>query len=432
MKKVFCALFGLIAAASLEASPRGMQTFSVADSSQSFCGIRCAVVDKSIEKQSAIAFSLPKIENCYQFHYSLFEDKLECAKLPSGSEIFFPSDGHQPTAADAVRWSCANLEDELITDWYMSMFGLTESNSQLMGFNSKNEACKIINFDPELDKNPTKAAEALAFKATFIANFRKIASVSVGRVLLYRLLLEIRRTDSAGSGCIDEKLGKSLSEDDLQRRNNARTITIKKSDDGNAFCTEEDGFCSIKCTPSKDSHQNKVLDVSTGYLVERPRSDDIGLFHEMLHWFHSLRDPDRKKKEIKIVTDFHDKRTCKSKVLMQSKIISNENLTSWLGKENRSERHPKLTIKPEEFRTIMGYKIKILKKDSGEVVYETDEFINGDDLSENLYRCCWCADLRYGHTNSHDEIHLSEEEIKRMIDFYEHAMFEGGYKKVKH
>ena len=311
------------------------------------------------------------------------------------------------------------------------MFGLSETNSQSMGFNSRNEKCKIINFDPELD--PIKSAEALAFKATFIANFRKIASVSVGRVLLYRLLLEIRRTDATGNGCIDEKLEKSLSEDDLQRRNCLRNITIEKSpiNKGNSFYTYSDNSVSIRFAPSKDFHRNKVLDISTGYLVERPRSDDIGLFHEMLHWFHSLRDPDRKKKEIKIVTDFHDKRTCKSKVLMQSKIISNENLTSWLGKENRSERHPKLTIKPEEFRTIMGYKIKIQKKDSDEVLYETTEFINGDDLSENLYRCCWCADLRYGHTNSHDEIHFSEEEIKRMIDFYEHAMIEGGYKKSK-
>ena len=96
---MICALFGLFVATSIEASHgEDLHTFSVADSLQSFCSQCSKIANKSVEKQSVIAFktedtsfSLPKIENCYQCHYSLFEDKLECAKLQSGSEIFFPS-----------------------------------------------------------------------------------------------------------------------------------------------------------------------------------------------------------------------------------------------------------------------------------------------------------------------------------------------------
>ena len=420
MNRIIYALFGLTAAASLEANPGGMQTFSVADSLQSFCGIRCAVVNKSIEKQSTIAFSLPKIENSYQCHYSLFENKLECAKLRSGSEIFFPSDGHQPTATEAVQWSCANLEDELVTDWYMSIFGLSETNPQLMGFNSKNEKCRIINFDPELDA--TKSAEALALKATFIANFRKIASVSVGRVLLYRLLLEIRRTDAAGNGCIDEKLEKSLLSKDLRARNELRNIVIKNSDK-NTF--NSNGY--IRFYDSKDQKQTNVVDEEPGksiVIIRESRTDDIGLFHEMLHWFHALRDINRHGIEKNINSETNNKNIFNSNMHMED-----EKVDLWYGKKSKCD--DELVIKMEEFRTIMGYTVKVIK--GSEVIYETKAPVNGDDLCENLYRICVGQKLRYGHVSAEDpRIIVSKSAIDRAKEFYEKSIKEGNYRVNKH
>ena len=104
MKKLIYGLFGLFAAASVEASREGdLRAALAADSHQSFC---CEV--KSVEKQSAIAsetsFSLPEIAKCKKSH---LENGLEKVELHSCCEIFFPSDGRQPTAAEAVQWSCA-------------------------------------------------------------------------------------------------------------------------------------------------------------------------------------------------------------------------------------------------------------------------------------------------------------------------------------
>ena len=412
MKKLIYGFLGLFVAASVEASREGdLHAVSAPDSHQSFC---CEV--KSVEKQSAIAsetsFSLPEIAKCKKSH---LESGLEKVELHSGCEIFFPSDGRQPTADEAVQWSCANAEDELVTDWYVSMFGLSdwEKTSLNMGFNTKNELCKIINFDPELDRDPTKAAESQAFKATFIANFRKIASVSVGRVLLYRLLLEIRRTDSTGNGCIDATLGKSLSKKQVTDRNNLRSITIKNADK-NSFSSG--GY--IKFHNSKDQKETNVLgseEKENVILISESRTDDVGLFHEMLHWFHSLRDPKRKGDELTTKVDD-----------LSTVTMDDENLELW----SSQNAEGKYIIKMEEFRTIMGYRIKVSKKDSEEILYDMQEPINGDDLCENLYRRCVGQKLRYGHSTKPNQTILKKV-ADHMRTTYENQLNSGGYKFIK-
>ena len=423
MKKLICGLLGLFVAASVEASSKGdLHAALAADFHPSFCS-----EVKSVEKQSVIAlgpsFSLPEIAKCHQHHYSLFGNEFECTKLQSGSEIFFPSDGRQPTAAEAVQWSCANAEDELVTDWYVSMFGLSdwEKTSLNMGFNTKNELCKIINFDPELDRDPTKSAESQAFKATFIANFRKIASVSVGRVLLYRLLLEIRRTDLTGNGCIDATLEKSLSEDDLQKRNNLRNIIIKNADK-NSFGSG--GY--IKFHDSKDTKETNAISserMERVPIIRYARTDDVGLFHEMLHWFHALREIKRFRIEKNIDSKTNDEDIFKSTMHMED-----EKIILWYGEKNKSD--DELAVKMEEFRTIMGYTVKVTK--NSEEIYVPDEAQNGDDLCENLYRICVGQKLRYGHVSADDpEITVSKSALDKAKEFYNKAIKEGNYRVNK-
>lgn len=45
-------------------------------------------------------------------------------------------------------------------------------------------------------------------------------------------------------------------------------------------------------------------------IIQTARTDDVGLFHEMLHWFHTLRDPARKNKELQINAEQTIKENC--------------------------------------------------------------------------------------------------------------------------
>ena len=120
-------------------------------------------------------------------------------------------------------------------------------------------------------------------------------------MLLYRLLLEIRRTDAESNGCIDATLGKSLSPEKAEARNKLRSITIKNATK-NSFGS--DGY--IKFHDSKDLKATNVLGLEEKenvILISESRTDDVGLFHEMLHWFHSLRDPKRKEDELTTKVD---------------------------------------------------------------------------------------------------------------------------------
>ena len=50
----------------------------------------------------------------------------ECLEFSSEIKLFFPKDGHQPTAAEAIQWSCANIDDEAVTNLYPALFGSEE------------------------------------------------------------------------------------------------------------------------------------------------------------------------------------------------------------------------------------------------------------------------------------------------------------------
>ena len=229
--------------------------------------------------------------------------------------------------------------------------------------------------------------------------------------MLYRLLLEIRRTNPEGNGCTDDALNVKLEEDTVLFRNNARTITIEKADEENSFSYDRQGHSFIEFFASRDTETSDVVDFSTRKLIEKPRGDDNALFHEMLHWFHVLREPKRKEQEV----------TIKTRTSQISKIhMGDENLELW-----SYEKHGKHFIKMEEFRTIMGEVVEVSSK--GKVIFSPKPALYGDDLSENLYRFGNGDDLRYGH-NIEPNQSVSQEVITHMQSVYAKVFKAGGYK----
>ena len=432
MNRIIYALFGLIVAASVEAGPNeNLRTFSVADSSQSFCS-QCSKImaiqadierkiteikSKKSEEKHTI-FSLPSgMTNCRTDNYSFLGKNFVRTKLLSGSEILFPTDGCQMDSEEVVQLSGANLEDGLVTKFYMAAFGLIKWEGEYleMGFDEDNLACRVFNLS-SLDKQTRRA---------FTTNFRKIASNSVGRTLLYRLLLEIRRTDTEGNGRIDETIRKVLKTRESNQRNKCRTLKVLQLS-GNSFKASRH-YISFRA--SKDAKETNAIssEISEKVSILRcARTDDVGLFHEMLHWFHSLRDPERKKRE---TTLKHLPSSYQSDILLKSKEIGTDKLSMW-AYENHFGLSKKLVIEIEEFRTIMGYVPTICLK-TGKletVLYAADESIYGDDLSENLYRKCTEQALRYGHIEATDGDSISKELAENIDIFYENAIKQGHYR----
>ena len=434
MKYSIFSLLGLIMTLSAEASHvESLHTFSDVDSHQSLCGSRCEVLKENLQQnaEQIIAdikaklssekqtdFSLPIISNCLTDHYSFFGTNFIRAKLSSGTEILFPTDARQMSSEEVVQLSGANLDDGLVAKFYMAMFGLIKWEGQYleMGFDECNQACRILNVDSMSNRK----------RKNFIRNFYKIASTSVGRTLLYRLLLEIRRTNTEGNGCIDAAIGKILKTDELKQRNNCRYIKILTPYDTrrNSFSFKEK---NINFYPSKDMKKTNVFEGNKNDEIETTkatRTDDIGLFHEMLHWLHTLRDPERKKRESQIQCETSDKELLISKALMES-----EKLELWIGRKKKGNPSSELFLKMEEFRTIMGYTVNFsIIIDETTISYSAEEVLNGDDLSENLYRLCVGQQLRYGHITKETTIPI--EVANRARNFYDNVL--KNYKMKNH
>lgn len=75
----------------------------------------------------------------------------------------------------------------------------------------------------------------------------------------------------------------------------------------------------------------------------------------------------------------------------------------------------------EEFRTIMGYTVNFsITVDETTISYSAEEVLNGDDLSENLYRLCVGQQLRYGHVTK--ETTIPVEVANRARNFYDNVL----------
>ena len=369
--------------------------------------------------------------------------------------LYFPSDGRQPTTEEAVEWSCANADSHLndeerlnspITQWYMKMFGVIPfRNEEDPGpgdyikagyetildeeeFTSYVEK-RIISYDFETmgtdegyevsDHVHHDTQQEETRRKSFIDNFKKIASTSVGRVLLYRILIEIRRKDASGNGCFETESIRSANAAQNEAIIKAnKTLTIKYSD-RNAYCYPESkcddpmfgellilSNASIKyCnnTKHKTIVVGKKLSDRQYALCKCERKVDIAVFHELCHWYHSLRNLFR----------FHDENASDKNVISKinthiiGKVLycdleytydrAKVSAMSWTSKPD--------IISYEELRNIIG-----LNKKS------YSQYIEGDDLCENLYRTCLGGECKIRFSHADDEYIEDAVVIERAIE----------------
>ncbi|MDR1591107.1 MAG: hypothetical protein LBR92_03915 [Puniceicoccales bacterium] len=322
----------------------------------------------------------------------------------ANADIYFPIDGRQPTTPNAAVWSCANVDANNlaspITQWYWDAF-FTQ------------------NFGFAAGAAPQAPGQIMVLtggthteRTSFTGAFRTIAANPVGRVLLYRLIIEIRRQDAANRGCFEGGIIVNLTM--LLMRNNARRIRVTFALN-EVFCFICGGGTHISARINFNNPVNPVripifriqaLMIDTFCNL---RSLDIPLFHEMLHWFHCLRDHDRYRQEAA--------RTLPSCYQYLSRCYYGDisELFAWCH------------LKHEEMRTILGaprydrqeelklfHKEALLSVNPGGIGIPVGprflppiaRFYEGDDLSENTYRMARHAvaanpiRMRFGHGGS--------------------------------
>ncbi|MDR2067536.1 MAG: hypothetical protein LBP41_00925 [Holosporaceae bacterium] len=318
--------------------------------------------------------------------------------------IYFPEDGHQPTTAEAVAWSCANIdnrEDSPITEWYMKMFGVIPIIPAALGGGGApavymqagwNNAVppaaqRIISFHANVPE-AVPGAPQITRQQLFIRNFRKIASTSVGRVLLYRILIEIMRKTAVGNaiGILDNNVPIIAN---MNTRNNNRSIEIRYGAEIIFFETSARISVNFskqvrKIRPTIIGRRNKLY----SYIATDPSTSDIDIFHEMTHWYHQLRNPNRQTNErnfdlnqfahFAIYQDYWG-------AINGTDEERRLSMTPWIGTSTDY-------VAGEEIRTILGKQNVATFQD-----IEGSQYFEGDDISENLYRACLRKPLRFGH-----------------------------------
>lgn len=343
------------------------------------------------------------------------------AAMAADGNIYFPENGEQPTEAEAEVLSCATIDvnniNSPITDWYVRMFGgqstiihpvpailqigfSTLAGAYLTALTPRPAASAIITMDAAMTPTQTNA---------FWKDFRRIASSFIGRILLYRILIEIRRQrniEGTWKAYVSTDVPGIISAANLKRRANCRNITISWDVRGNSFLKDEHTIKYANVNRKLTTICEKMGNNHPISIVER--ESHIGLFHEMVHWFYVLRHPERHSKE---------RMAFKAPAISLRDTANRETIGGyfWGGIDNNNTNSWKVSATPwlgysindsyvnfEEIRTILGaptlvqYRLVVPNNPFHPNPYI---FLNGDDLSENKYRVSVDAKLRFGHSN---------------------------------
>ena len=321
--------------------------------------------------------------------------------------LHFPSRGYQPSTEEAGRYSGAQYigkrNDDAVTDWWVRVFGGNRAVnlSRNLGQSQQPKEPKMGFGNNHIIHVDTTGATA-GFKQQFWQTFRIIAADPVGRVLLYRLLIEIRRFDDRFAWCCED-----TSFDDGFRCS-SRSITVYKS----SFGCEYGGSCLNVKTEDVSTLVLKMMgpaqNIST---CPKVRNLDVGLFHEMVHWFHYLRSPERYTNNPERGPQFFKyAMRCyygdQTELAVWDSHVNSEDIATVLGSPNYAK---------EEHRDFMlrNTFCKFSHLDEGgrkpicvtvdgvrQYIPFKGRFLNGDDLSENAYRCSKGLPMRFGHTGS--------------------------------
>ncbi|MDR1034522.1 MAG: mitochondrial inner membrane protease ATP23 [Holosporales bacterium] len=311
------------------------------------------------------------------------------------TDIYFPIDGRQPTTHEAIQWSGANVNDVAVTEWYMMMFGWTNQWGQTlnMGFTPPGAgggqaACPILSMGPTMVAPQNLIPQ-------FLHAFREIASNPVGRILLYRLLIEIRRTSLApGTGGVQEGVIPIAPQNPVAR-NCARSLIVNRVGDFNNWSytpASAIGNGVMDCSFGqwivglvvKNKLKNGHDHLYTNKIFLRGQLSNC-LFHEMLHWYQQLRYFDRfniEHNQIIPPTRF-PVRSLPYDYYYQNAYTNGQTHKSW---STPIPPGPGGTMAVDELRVRCG------RSSNG-----MDQFFEGDDLSENAFRCLNGWKLLFGN-----------------------------------
>lgn len=321
--------------------------------------------------------------------YSKKGDNFIWVKVPATrADIYFPVDGRQPTTQKAAEWSCANIDNTLtspITEWYMQMFGLLpidRNNTYLKISNDKDyKDVSIISFlylkNADIETKKKWEEE----KQKCIDDFRIIFSTPIGRLWGYRMLIEVRRKKDGGIWCEEDNISQALN---LRRRTRMRILRKKFREI--TIYIGKNGFADKDSALYYNSDNNIQTTVITD-IMDRSRDcvfveleyrpTHVALFHELVHWYHAIRNYERYIEELT-----QDRTQVINKCIgaLYYNNDDNDEKAHWLTNYKGNE-----IISFEDMRTIFG------------MHSESEGYFEGDDLSENLYRAFWKRPLRYGH-----------------------------------
>lgn len=276
-----------------------------------------------------------------------------------------------------------NQGDDAVTDWYVRVFG----GNYAVAFSKDNNVAWDNSAHWGANNSHIIQVNSGNISPTFWKTFRVIAQDPVGRVLLYRLLIEIRRLDDwwpNENGCCEDGIGFGFLSN---ARNNARTMYITDNlNQGFSFSFNGHAFINFDFNNTSVNTIKVINSVQIGTEPDHcPDSYDFSLFHELLHWFHFLRHPSR-------YFESDSKDPTLYRYLLRSYYGDLSELYTWG------------SIDDEELRTILGspnYKnsehVSLMPNDAfiaggsipvklGFTLPANASFLNGDDLSENAYR----------------------------------------------
>jgi hypothetical protein len=282
-------------------------------------------------------------------------------------------------------------------------------------------AQKVANKEESLSNKQTQTEPSRQL-SMFWQQFRIIASDPVGRVLLYRLLIEIGLVDSTGVSCFRHHLI-NVGWETITRVDKV-TLTVKAEKDSQYSQSSSEisldslplaTFYNVEDPPA---HKDGILDsqvvthiVKNRVLIQPlavpsrswPLNDAVGLFHELLHWFHFLLDPKRylggadsaiKNSDLgnivtvdgnTIVIGHYYYGALRNVYDSEEEEKAEVSAKTWYGSNN---------INYEEMLTILGGP----PKDSYVFNNSITNYHEGDDLSENLFRLSLGLKMRFGHS----------------------------------
>lgn len=343
------------------------------------------------------SFSLPNDTQGLQQTKDICYPNCVFVRIPNANcNLYFPDDGSQPNTSMAGMSSGARhigqLNSKEITDWWIRVFG----GEIAIAWANSETPLPLIDLAPPMytNANQTLTCHLIQVNGTdvvkrqFWQTFRHIAEDSVGRVLLYRLLIEIRRINTlTNDGCCEGNI--NLLE--VNTRNACRHIQVLDNS-GKGFSFNSGGIIRVDFTSNLRA---SVLSSNNGIVttVEESCPFEVALFHEMLHWFHFLRNFNRYNNSSSNDPNvFKYALRCyygnQNELGIWDSQINNEEISNILGTPNHADVRYQNLIAQNAFS-------------GAAFIPHNDSFLNGDDLSENVFRISIFhrskCHMRFGH-----------------------------------